>query len=440
MIFAFFTFALKVNAASWTIVSSKSKVNNGESFSVTIKGNDVGGKFGISVTNGRANATETWKEDGENKQFTVTANGSGQVHVVVSTIDCYDTSGKEVHGTDDVYITINSNNNSGGDGSRGNSPSTKYNNSTSNNENLSDNNYLKSLSVDNGTLSPKFDKKTKEYTLEIDPSVEKIKINAEAEDKNAKIEGLGEKEIKEATSFQIAVTAENGKVNTYTLKISYKDEHPITVKIGKKTYTVVKRKSLLKEFDDYKFTMIKINGIEVPALYNKTTKLTLVGLTDGDKIYLYRYDKKNNTYVKYIEYDFKNVKLVLFDLEKKMIPNGYEKYTIKINDYNTKVYKLRKSSKYSLIYGMNVKTGEKSLYLHDSKENTVQRYTTEASEKLERENDKYYKMCIALCGGIALLIILLLIVITMKDKTKKKAMKIKKKLDNEDKKEKISKE
>ena len=147
MIFAFFTFALKVNAASWTIVSSKSKVNNGESFSVTIKGNDVGGKFGISVTNGRANATETWKEDGENKQFTVTANGSGQVHVVVSIIDCYDTSGKEVHGTDDVYITINSNNNSGGDGSRGNSPSTKYNNSTSNNENLSDNNYLKSLSI-----------------------------------------------------------------------------------------------------------------------------------------------------------------------------------------------------------------------------------------------------------------------------------------------------
>ena len=32
-----------------------------------------------------------------------------------------------------------------------------------------------------------------------------------------------------------------------------------------------------------------------------------------------------------------------------MIPDGYKEYNIKINGYNTKVYKLRKSSKYSLM-------------------------------------------------------------------------------------------
>lgn len=422
---------ISVNAASWTIISSKSSVSGGATFNVRITGG-VAGRFDISVTNGKASTSRIFKETtSSDVSFSVTAGSSGSVYVKVTASDVTDSNYNTVSGSDDVSVSII--NNSTGDGSRGNSPGSKYNNSSSNSKDLSSNYFLKSLSVEGGKLSPDFKKDIKEYTLEVDESIEKIKIYAEAEDKNAKVNGTGEKEIKDATSFQVAVTAENGKVNTYTLKISYKDEHPITVKIGKKTYTVVKRKSLLKEFDDYKLTTIKINGIEVPALYNKTTKLTLVGLKYKDKVILFRYDKEKNQYEEYIEYDFKNVKLVLFSLDQKKVPNGYKSYKIKINDYNTNVYKLRKSSNYSLIYGMNVKTGKKSMYLHDSKENTVQRYTNEALESLEEENAKYFKTCIGLCIGIVFLIIVVLVVITKKEKRNKKIQKIKKNLEKNDK-------
>lgn len=282
------------------------------------------------------------------------------------------------------------------------------------------------MTIDGYNLSPSFNKDVTSYNVEVDELIEKININAETEDKTATIEGIGEKSLEKDNIFQIVVKAENGQVKTYTINVLFKDDNPIKVKKGNKTYTVVKRKSLIKEFDDYKLTTIKINNQEVPALYNKTTKLTLVGLKYKDKIYLYRYNKKTNSYVRYIEYDFKNVKLVLFKLNNKMIPDGYKEYTIKINGYNTKVYKLRKSSKYSLIYGMNIKTGIKTLYLHDSKENTVQRYTTEAMTALKNQNSKYQKICIGLCGGIALLVIILLIFVTKNDKKNKIKNKVKK--------------
>lgn len=422
VISVFFSLSIKVNAASWTIISSKASVASGQSFTVRIHGNDVLGQFTISVNNGRSSESVVWKDENADRSFTITATGSGSVYVKVVATDCSDINGNTVGGSDNVSVSIINNND---DGSRSNSSSNKTYNNTSNKE-LSNNNYLKSLTIDGYNLSPSFNKDVTSYNVEVDELIEKININAETEDKTATIEGIGEKSLEKDNIFQIVVKAENGQVKTYTINVLFKDDNPIKVKKGNKTYTVVKRKSLIKEFDDYKITTIKINNQEVPALYNKTTKLTLVGLKYKDKIYLYRYNKKTNSYVRYIEYDFKNVKLVLFKLNDKMIPDGYKEYTIKINGYNTKVYKLRKSSKYSLIYGMNIKTGIKTLYLHDSKENTVQRYTTEAMTALKNQNSKYQKICIGLCGGIALLVIVLLIFVTKNDKKNKIKNKVKK--------------
>ncbi|MGN0973193.1 MAG: cadherin-like beta sandwich domain-containing protein [Bacilli bacterium] len=417
----FFSISIKVNAASWTIISSKASVASGQSFTVRIHGNDVVGQFTISVNNGRSSESVVWKDENTDRSFTVTATGSGTVYVKVVATDCSDINGNPVGGSDNVSVNII---NSNDDGSRSNSSSNKTYSNTANQE-LSNNNYLKSLTIDGYNLSPSFNKDVTSYNVEVDELSEKIKINAEAEDKTATIEGIGEKSLEKDNIFQIVVKAENGQVKTYTINVLFKDDNPIKVKKGNKTYTLVKRKSLIKEFDDYKSTTIKINNQEIPALYNKTTKLTLVGLRYKDKVYLYRYNKETNTYVRYIEYDFKNVKLVLFKLSDKMIPDGYKEYTIKINGYNTKVYKLRKSSKYSLIYGMNIKTGIKTLYLHDSKENTVQRYTTEAMTALKNQNSKYQKICIGLCGGVALLVIVLLIFISKSDKKRKIKNKVK---------------
>ena len=275
---------------------------------------------------------------------------------------------------------------------------------------------MKSLSVEGFKLSPEFNKDKLEYTVEVNETTDKVKINASSEDEKAKIDGLGEKSLTDTDSYQIVVKAENGKTRTYTLKFVFKDSNPIQVKKGSKVYTVVKRKAELLEIDGYKYRTIKINNTNIPALYNNTTKLTLVGLKYKDKVYLYRYNKDNNSYVRYIEYDFKNVKLVLFKPSKKQIPVDFKKYKAKINGHNVNVYKLNRSSNYSLIYGMNIKNGKKALYLHDKKENTVQRYTSEMMTSLKQQNNKFYKICIVLCGVIALLIIILLVILTKKDR------------------------
>ena len=422
-----FSFVLKVNAAGFTIISSKASVNSGGTFTVKIRGSVVG-SFSISVSNGRASASSIWKDENADASFTVTAGSGGSTRVVVTAGNVSDTSYNTVTGSDNVTVTINGS----GDGSRSNSYSNNKVQDNTPDENKSDNNYLKSLTVDGYKLEPMFKKNVLEYKVEVKEEVEKVKVSAEAEDNKAKVTGIGELDLTKETNYQIVVTAENGKSKTYTLKFVFKDDNPIKVKKGKKTYTVVKKKAEIKEFDDYKYKKITINGQEVPALYNNKTKLTLIGLKYKDKVYLYRYDKDNNSYVRYIEFDFKNVKLVLFNLNKKNIPMGYKKYTIKINNHRVKAYKLKKSSNYAIIYGMNVKTGVKNLYLHDAKENTVQRYTTEAMASLKQKNEKYYRFLIILCGVIALLVVILLIVITKKDKKSKKINKIKKQLDDED--------
>ncbi len=428
-LFIFFVSILNVDAASWSIYSNKSKISSGGSFNVEIRGSGVLGKFTISVSNGYASTSSIWKDENSNASFTVTANGSGSVKVNVYASDCADTSGNTVTGSDSVSVAITSANTTG-DGSRSNSSSSKKSGSSNTKEedivNLSDDNKLKSLSIDGVNLSPKFNANTYTYTVELEEDVEKINIKAEANDSKAKITGIGEKNITTEDSFQVSVTAENGKVQIYTIKIKYKDSNPIKVKKGKTTYTVVKRKAFIKEFDGYKYKTIKIKNQNIPALYNKKLKITLVGLKNSkDKVYLYRYDSKKNSYVRYKEYDFKNIKLVLFN-NVKAIPKEYKQYTEKINGYNTIVNKLRKLSKYSLLYGMNMQTGKKNLYLYDSKENTVQRYTTEAMDSLLKQNEQYFKLCIALCIAIVILIIILFIIIIKKDRKLKKKKKTKK--------------
>lgn len=85
----------------------------------------------------------------------------------------------------------------------------------------SDNNFLKSLTVTGVTLSPSFSKDVSLYSAEIEESVDSAVINAEAEDINAKIEGVGEKQfINGENKFIIRVTAENLAVRDYTLLIN----------------------------------------------------------------------------------------------------------------------------------------------------------------------------------------------------------------------------
>lgn len=90
----------------------------------------------------------------------------------------------------------------------------------------SSNNYLSSISLNVGNLSPEFYRETFEYTVENLPEdITEIEVNATAEDERANISGLGIISLEPGENrIQIDVTAENENVREYVLIVNTKEE------------------------------------------------------------------------------------------------------------------------------------------------------------------------------------------------------------------------
>lgn len=83
----------------------------------------------------------------------------------------------------------------------------------------SSNSRLDTLKIAEGILTPEFDSKTREYTINVPNEVTKLSIEAITDDSkaSAKITGNDELQIGENT-IEIIVTAEDGSTSTYTIK------------------------------------------------------------------------------------------------------------------------------------------------------------------------------------------------------------------------------
>ena len=85
-------------------------------------------------------------------------------------------------------------------------------------DNRDSNNYLSSLSVDEGAL--KFNKNTLEYIVYVSDTTTSVNIHAEAESDKAVVTGIGEQQLGTFNNiFQVVVTAENTTTKTYTITI-----------------------------------------------------------------------------------------------------------------------------------------------------------------------------------------------------------------------------
>ena len=298
--------------------------------------------------------------------------------------------------------------------------------------NYSSDNNLESLDVSGLTLSPEFNKNTTSYTVEAESDTTSVTVNAKASDSKAKITGTGEIEVHEgANTINVNVTAENGSTKTYTIIVNVKEKNPINVKINKETLTVVRKtdelKDLVKKY--YVETTAIIKDEEVPAYKIEALDIVLVALKDDKgNIKFYIYDDGNYTLYQELGSDLLTIHL----LDNGKIPSNYKKYTVKIDGVNYTVYKLNKDSKYYLIYGENVETGKKGLYLYDSVDKTIGRYYTEEVDNLKDELKVSSYIIVALTCLIVLLIIIFLIVLHTKNNDKRRKRKeIKKRLKQE---------
>ena len=251
--------------------------------------------------------------------------------------------------------------------------------------NYSSNNNLASLEVEGYTLSPEFNSDTTSYKVDVDSDVTSVNVNASASDSKATISGVGTVEVHEgANTINVVVEAVNGATKTYTVVVNVKEKDPINVKVNKEELSVVRKKEDLQDLikDYFVETTVNINDEEVPAYTIEALDLTLVALRDSKgNIKFYIYD--DGDYTLYQELGGGLLTIHLLDNEK--YPSNYKKYTVTIVGEEYTVYKLTKDSKYYLVYGENVETGDKGLYLYDSVDRTIQRYYTEEVDSLNDE-------------------------------------------------------
>lgn len=89
----------------------------------------------------------------------------------------------------------------------------------------SSDNYLKSLSVEGYELSPEFNRQQDTYTIYVkDDSINTFNVLAEPDNETAKIEGIGNVTVSaDQRIINIKVTAENGDLKVYTIKVENED-------------------------------------------------------------------------------------------------------------------------------------------------------------------------------------------------------------------------
>ena len=269
-------------------------------------------------------------------------------------------------------------------------------------------NSLKSLEVEGFEITPAFSKDVTEYNVNVPEGTTSVTIKAKENDGKASVSGDGTVEVTEGVNtVNIVVKAENGSEKTYTLNINVIDQNPINVVVDKVNYTVVKLRNNLVAPANYEESTVTINEFEIPAYYNSATKHTLVGLkNESGEISYFIYE--DNNYTRYVE--ISNKDLLIYPLKATEIPKGYEKTTIKIKDETVEAYKGENNT---LIYGMNIISGNKSFYRYDNKEQTFQRFV----EIEENNNMLYLTIALGIVSGL-LLILLILVGSNSSKKTK----------------------
>ncbi len=395
----FFGAIFKANAASASLSVNKSSVENGGTVSATAT---LSGTAAWNVS-----ITSTGATQGCSQRF-ADATGDGNNTTKYLTVTCKATSVGIINFSLSGDITSS-------DGSNQKVSDSKTVKVVKPRE-KSTNNNLQSLSVEGYEISPKFDAKTKEYSVNVPNTVDKIKIIATKADGYASLSGDGEKEVEEgANLFEIVVTSETGVANLYKLTVNVEDLNPIEVTVGDKKYTLVKNPKNLTKPDLFTETTVTIDGNEIPGFVNENTKCTLVGLKDeSGKIYLFIY--ADGKYTLYNEYKTNNMYIMFLKMEN--VPALYKKYKLMINDEYVDAYKLKGDNKI-LVYGQNIESGEKNYYTYDRKEKTLQIFNKNAYDKNYKENQNIKLLLYGLSISVVLFFILLMLVSSKCSKLKK---------------------
>ena len=366
ILFIIIVFLLEINSVNaqgnYTVSLSNTNVTKGKSVTLYIKANNCAGRFNVSSSNSTVASIEETYAFIDNSTYAIKVNtiNSGTAILSINAFDVTDYDNNKISGTKTLKINVSSNDNSNSSTSKKSSDAT-----------------LKSLEIEGITLSPEFKSTTLEYSASSDAGVEKVNIKATPNDPKANVSGVGEVSVSEgANKLEIIVAAEDGSTKSYIINLNVKEYDPITIRIGKKNYTVVRKFKDLPEVDLFEQSQVEISDEKVDGYYNEKLNIYLIGLKDEEgNIALYTYDDLKKDYVEYRWITVGGITLYLKEPKNKK--ENFKKYTTTIRNTKTDIYKIKNKEKIGLIYGTNVATNHTGYYLYDSKEETLARYYDE---------------------------------------------------------------
>lgn len=383
-------------ASSISFSSSSPKV--GESLRVTVSVpnvNTVDLKATVSGcgTNGTIQIVDG-SMTGNPKTFsgsvTVTPTSTGIITVTISDSSNAVLNGSYVSVGGSRTITVSNKQSSSNSSSSSSNNSTSSSNTTTTQEpevKKSSEKNLSSLSVSEGTLSPKFSSGTTTYKVDLTSETESLTISAKAKDSKAKVSGTGKKELKIGeNNFTVTVTAEDGSKKTYTISVYVTEKPTQFVKLGDQNLGILNDLSKTDVPKGFEKSTIKIDNKDVTALQNKDMGLTLLYLqNEDDSTGFYIYDVDNNKVLSKYQTVAVNGKIyVLMDAPDNLEAiQDLKTATIKIGDVELSGWKFEDEalSHYTLVYLMN-EAGETQLYTYEDTEGTLQKYTP-----VEEKND-----------------------------------------------------
>ncbi len=161
----------------------------------------------------------------------------------------------------------------------------------------SSDNFLKSLSVSNGEISPKFDKNNNSYSLEVSSDVNKLDLSAIASDSKSKVNITGNENLKIGNNIiNIEVQAEDGSIRIYTLNVNKSDKSSN----NKLSDIIVKDYPIDFEKDKYEYDITVPSDVDELKIdvtkENKNSKVEITGnknLKEGNNTVLIKVTDEN---------------------------------------------------------------------------------------------------------------------------------------------------
>lgn len=299
-------------------------------------------------------------------------------------------------------------------------------------------------------ISPAFSADTLEYQLSIPSDVERLSVDAAAQDSKAAVAVSGTRMDPGSNSTTIKVTAENGDVRAYKIYTEKAQEETTVspeedttlptdsngeVKVDNVSYTVTNLPEELEIPEGYEQSEGYYNGQSYTVLRGLSTKLVLMYLVDGNgQGKLFIYDEKSDAFLAYSPVTIRQHVYTLFEIPADIaLPYGgvigedYQEKEITINDKKVTALHYGVEGMY-LVYAMNWE-GEYSLYYYDANEETMLRYVKSAfedgeagttvvqsgvsGEERELFETRILKRNLVILAGVVLVIILIGVIVIM---------------------------